>query len=200
MWNALAGYAGLVSVGQQAFFGLGAYFAIRLSDAGRPAYPSPGRSARVIGAALLRCRSPSSCCACAAASSRSACGCVAEARASPCQPRPLIQGETGTSMISLNAFTHDAAPRLNYWLALACDGRAARGDLRAAAQPVRRVDSGDPRRRGGGRLGRRRGSCAPSARSLSWPPSAARWPASSGSRPPSPSSRRPISACSGPPT
>ena len=31
MWNALAGYAGLVSVGQQAFFGLGAYVAIRLS-------------------------------------------------------------------------------------------------------------------------------------------------------------------------
>ncbi|HTU06013.1 MAG TPA: branched-chain amino acid ABC transporter permease, partial [Trebonia sp.] len=26
MWNLLAGYAGLVSVGQQAFFGLGAYF------------------------------------------------------------------------------------------------------------------------------------------------------------------------------
>jgi branched-chain amino acid transport system permease protein len=25
MWNALAGYAGLVSVGQQAFFGIGAY-------------------------------------------------------------------------------------------------------------------------------------------------------------------------------
>ncbi|MDX6564296.1 MAG: branched-chain amino acid transport system permease protein, partial [Gaiellales bacterium] len=30
MWNALAGYAGLVSVGQQAFFGLGAYFTIQL--------------------------------------------------------------------------------------------------------------------------------------------------------------------------
>ena len=28
MWNALAGFAGLVSVGQQVFFGLGAYFAI----------------------------------------------------------------------------------------------------------------------------------------------------------------------------
>jgi len=28
MWNALAGYAGLVSVGQQAVFGLGAYFAV----------------------------------------------------------------------------------------------------------------------------------------------------------------------------
>ncbi|TGW05118.1 branched-chain amino acid ABC transporter permease, partial [Mesorhizobium sp. M2D.F.Ca.ET.145.01.1.1] len=34
MWNALAGFGGLVSVGQQVFFGLGAYFAIRLADAG----------------------------------------------------------------------------------------------------------------------------------------------------------------------
>ena len=38
MWNALAGYGGLVSVGQQAFFGLGAYAAIKLSDAGVSVY------------------------------------------------------------------------------------------------------------------------------------------------------------------
>src|SRR5579862_546879 len=37
-WNALAGYGGLVSVGQQAFFGLGAYFAIRLSEWGVPVF------------------------------------------------------------------------------------------------------------------------------------------------------------------
>jgi branched-chain amino acid transport system permease protein len=43
MWNALAGYAGLVSVGQQAFFGIGAYFAIRLDPAGNP------RSLRSVG-------------------------------------------------------------------------------------------------------------------------------------------------------
>ena len=30
MWNLLAGYAGLVSVGQQAFIGLGAYFVVIL--------------------------------------------------------------------------------------------------------------------------------------------------------------------------
>ena len=34
MWNALAGYAGLVSIGHQAFFGLGAYAMVRLADAG----------------------------------------------------------------------------------------------------------------------------------------------------------------------
>ncbi|OYV34344.1 MAG: branched-chain amino acid ABC transporter permease, partial [Acidocella sp. 20-61-6] len=37
-WNALAGYGGLVSVGQQVFFGFGAYAAIRLSQAGLPVY------------------------------------------------------------------------------------------------------------------------------------------------------------------
>jgi branched-chain amino acid transport system permease protein len=34
MWNLLAGYAGLVSVGQQAFIGLGAYFVLILADHG----------------------------------------------------------------------------------------------------------------------------------------------------------------------
>ena len=38
MWNALAGYAGLVSVGQQAFFGLGAYLAIQISNYGVNVY------------------------------------------------------------------------------------------------------------------------------------------------------------------
>ena len=38
MWNALAGYAGLVSVGQQMFFGLAAYATIRLSYFGMPVY------------------------------------------------------------------------------------------------------------------------------------------------------------------
>ena len=34
MWNALAGYGGLVSVGQQVFLGLGAYFTVKLADYG----------------------------------------------------------------------------------------------------------------------------------------------------------------------
>ena len=38
MWNALAGYAGLISVGQQMFFGLAAYATIRLSYSGMPVY------------------------------------------------------------------------------------------------------------------------------------------------------------------
>ena len=50
MWNALAGYAGLVSVGQQMFFGLGAYAAIRLSYSGMNAY-----AAIIAGALLAGC-------------------------------------------------------------------------------------------------------------------------------------------------
>jgi branched-chain amino acid transport system permease protein len=49
MWNALAGYAGLVSVGQQAFFGLGGYFAIKLSNGGVGIYPALVLGALVTG-------------------------------------------------------------------------------------------------------------------------------------------------------
>ena len=36
MWNLLAGYAGLVSVGQQACIGLGGYAMVRMVEAGLP--------------------------------------------------------------------------------------------------------------------------------------------------------------------
>jgi branched-chain amino acid transport system permease protein len=38
MWNALAGYGGLLSVGQQAFIGLGAYATVFFADLGIPPY------------------------------------------------------------------------------------------------------------------------------------------------------------------
>jgi branched-chain amino acid transport system permease protein len=53
MWNALAGYAGLVSVGQQAFFGLGGYFAIKLSNGGIGIYPALVLGAVVTGAITI---------------------------------------------------------------------------------------------------------------------------------------------------
>jgi ABC-type branched-subunit amino acid transport system permease subunit len=40
MWNLLAGYAGLVSVGQQAFLGLGAYFVLILAMHGFSPFPA----------------------------------------------------------------------------------------------------------------------------------------------------------------
>ena len=50
MWNLLAGYAGLVSVGQQAFFGLGAYFV--LIPAMHGITPWAGLFVAAIGAAV----------------------------------------------------------------------------------------------------------------------------------------------------
>lgn len=50
MWNLLAGYAGLVSVGQQAFFGLGAYFV--LIPAMHGVTPWAGLVVAAIGAAV----------------------------------------------------------------------------------------------------------------------------------------------------
>ena len=72
-WNLLAGYAGLVSVGQQAFVGLGGYllFALTILAGIDPL------AAIVLAGCLrrcLRCRPPSSSSACAAPISPSAPG------------------------------------------------------------------------------------------------------------------------------
>jgi branched-chain amino acid transport system permease protein len=117
MWNALAGYAGLVSVGQQAFFGLGAYFAIRLSAAGFPAYP-----ALVAGAAITAAlAAPLSYFALRLRGGEFSIGMwvIAEVCHLLVNQDPLIQGETGMSMIALNAFSHAQRLSFNYWLALA---------------------------------------------------------------------------------
>ncbi len=114
MWNALAGYAGLVSVGQQAFFGLGAYFAIRLSAFGFPAYPSLFVGA--VGAAIVAI--PISLFMLRLRGGEFSIGMwvIAEALHLLVNQDPLIQGETGTSMISLNAFSHAERLVYNYWL------------------------------------------------------------------------------------
>lgn len=49
MWNLLAGYAGMVSVGQQAFIGLGAYLLFVVNDAGIDVYSGTLLSAVVVG-------------------------------------------------------------------------------------------------------------------------------------------------------
>jgi branched-chain amino acid transport system permease protein len=50
MWNALAGFGGLVSVGQQAFIGVGAYATIWLTDHGMAGYPAIVVAALIAGA------------------------------------------------------------------------------------------------------------------------------------------------------
>jgi branched-chain amino acid transport system permease protein len=117
MWNALAGYAGLVSVGQQAFFGLGAYVAIRLSHGGMPVYPAllvaplvVGVLAYVLSPFALRLR---------AGEFAIGMWVFAELAHLLVNLDGLIQGETGTSLIALSAFGTDARRADNYWLGLA---------------------------------------------------------------------------------
>ena len=57
----------------------------------------------------------------------------------------LIQGETGTSLISLNAYDSGDAPRGDLLAGARRHGGPARHPLRPAAQPHGRRDPGDPR-------------------------------------------------------
>ena len=70
MWNLLAGYAGLVSVGQQAFIGLGAYFVLILANHGTNPFVALPAAAAVL-ALSSACRSGGWSPGCAVATSRS---------------------------------------------------------------------------------------------------------------------------------
>jgi branched-chain amino acid transport system permease protein len=142
MWNSLAGYGGLVSVGQQAFFGLGAYAAIRLADAGVPVYPALALGSLAVAAAavpmaqvMLRLKG-----------GEFAIGMwvAAELVHLLVNLDPLIQGETGTSLIALNAFDAGTRRAYTYWAALLamaglawCMFFVLRGRLGTAAQAIR---------------------------------------------------------------
>lgn len=117
MWNALAGYAGLVSVGQQAFFGLGAYAAIRLSHAGVDVYPALALAPLFVGAIALLL-SPL---ALRLRGGEFAIGMwvFSEIAHLLVNLDGVVQGETGTSLIALSAFAASARRANNYWLALA---------------------------------------------------------------------------------
>jgi len=117
MWNALAGYGGLVSVGQQAFFGLGAYAAIRLSHLGIEVYVALILAPLLVGVFAV----PLSSFALRLRGGEFAIGMwvFAELTHLLVNLDNLVQGETGTSLIALSAFTPDTRRALNYWVALA---------------------------------------------------------------------------------
>lgn len=142
MWNLLAGYAGLVSVGQQAFIGLGGYFVLRLVESGLPPF-----AALFVGAALvlvvawpmswfvLRLK---------AAEFAVAMWVLAEAIRSIVMFDPLIQGETGRSLVALNAIDPDLRRTTIYLIAVAGAGVAMvlsyvllRGQLGGESQAIR---------------------------------------------------------------
>jgi branched-chain amino acid transport system permease protein len=142
MWNALAGFAGLVSVGQQAFFGLGAYFAIQLSHYGVSVYPALLLGALVAGVLSL----PISVLMLRLRGGEFAIGMwvVAELVHLFVALDPLINGETGVSMIALNVFSPDDRRAYNYWMALAAAivllaaiFALLRGRLGASVQAIR---------------------------------------------------------------
>jgi branched-chain amino acid transport system permease protein len=142
MWNALAGYAGLVSVGQQAFFGLGAYFAIQLSYHGVSVYPALVLGALIAGVISL----PVSLLMLRLRSGEFAIGMwvVAELAHLLVNLDDLVQGETGISLIALNAYGADNRRAYNYWMALgaavillALVFALLRGRLGASVQAIR---------------------------------------------------------------
>jgi len=117
MWNALAGFGGLVSVGQQVFFGLGAYFTIRLADAGLNPFLSLFAAALITGAISL----PLSLFMLRLKGGEFAIGMLVISALTHMLVNldRLIQGETGTSLISLNAYDSGTRRAVIYWLALA---------------------------------------------------------------------------------
>lgn len=117
MWNLLAGYAGLVSVGQQAFVGLGGYGMVRLVEAGFPPFPAIFAAALLTGVVawvlswfVLRMK---------AGEFAIATWVIAEAIRAIVSFDPLIQGETGTSVTALNAYAPEVRRVTIYLLALA---------------------------------------------------------------------------------
>lgn len=117
MWNLLAGYAGLVSVGQQAFVGLGGYAMVRMVDAGLPPFPaifigalSTGVVAWVLSWFVLRMK---------AGEFAIATWVIAEAIRSVVSFDPMIQGDTGTSVTALNAYAPEVRRLTIYLLGLA---------------------------------------------------------------------------------
>jgi branched-chain amino acid transport system permease protein len=116
MWNALAGYGGLVSVGQQAFIGIGAYATVWLCDHNWNPYRAMivaalfcGLVAVGISPLVLRFRG-----------AQFAIGMwvVAEACAILVSLDQSLGAGTGTSLIQLNYYTPTQRQHYTYWLTL----------------------------------------------------------------------------------
>jgi branched-chain amino acid transport system permease protein len=116
MWNALAGYGGLVSIGQQMFFGLGAYFTIRLADAGINPFAATFAAAIIVAGVawlisyfMLHLK---------AGEFAIGMWVLAEFTHLLVNLDNLVQGETGTSLISMNAYASDGRRIVIYLMAL----------------------------------------------------------------------------------
>ncbi len=117
VWNLLAGFAGLVSVGQQAFFGVSAYLTLRFVEWGLNPWAALVVAAFAAGAIaiplsyyILKLRE---------GEFAVATWVLAEAIRIIVMFDPLVQGDTGNSLIALNSYDPDLRRNLTYWLGLA---------------------------------------------------------------------------------
>jgi branched-chain amino acid transport system permease protein len=116
MWNALAGYGGLVSVGQQAFIGVGAYATIYLTHAGVEGYTAMAISILVTGGIafatsflVLRLRG---------GEFAIAMWVIAEVFRQIVSFDPSVGGGTGISLTALSGYGPDYQRAYTYWWAL----------------------------------------------------------------------------------
>jgi branched-chain amino acid transport system permease protein len=120
MWNALAGYGGLVSIGQQGFIGLGAYGTVWLCNHGWSPYQAMiaatafcGAIALPVSYLVLRFRG---------AEFAIAMWVLAEVAAILVSFDSSLGAGTGTSLIELNYYSPSARQSYTYWLTLAMTG------------------------------------------------------------------------------
>ncbi len=142
VWNLLAGFAGLVSVGQQAFFGASAYLTMRFVEWGLNPWAALVVAAFAAGALaiplsfyVLKLRG---------GEFAVATWVLAEVIRIVVMFDPLVQGDTGNSLIALNTYDPDIRRNITYWfglLALAAflfiTFKVLRSKIGSAAQAIR---------------------------------------------------------------
>ena len=116
MWNALAGYGGLVSIGQQGFIGLGAYGTVWLVNHGMSPYQAMIVATLFCGAISI----PVSFLVLRLRGAQFAIGMwvLAEVAAILVAFDASLGAGTGTSLIALNYYSPEARQSYTYWLTL----------------------------------------------------------------------------------
>ena len=117
MWNALAGYGGLLSVGQQAFIGIGAYGTVFFAGQGISPYPAMLLATVLAGAISL----PISLFALRLRAAQFAIGMwvIAEVISIIVRLDQNLGAGTGISLIQLNQYEPNFRQAYTFWLALA---------------------------------------------------------------------------------
>jgi branched-chain amino acid transport system permease protein len=119
MWNLLAGYGGMVSIGQQAFFGLGGYVLVML---GNLAGVNPFVAIPLAGLVAAACALPLSWVAFRLQGGYFAIGTwvIAEVVRLSFANVSAVGGGSGTSLTALRGIERATRENVTYWMALAC--------------------------------------------------------------------------------